>query len=71
MLHCAQFVERVTEVEEGGAGVRLRLSFQLHRVVCRYCRRFVRQMRAVRGAMLRAEPRSEGRTPAAINDSSS
>ena len=55
MLRCSEFVENVTEVEEGAASLRLRFWFQLHRMECVNCRRFLRQMRAVRGAMRREE----------------
>ena len=54
MLRCVQFVELVTPVEERAVGPRLRLELQVHRVVCRHCRRYLRQMRAVSGALQEA-----------------
>ena len=51
MLRCVQFVEQVTAVEERSTGPRVRLEFQVHRVICSHCRRYLRQMRAVRGAL--------------------
>ena len=53
MLRCAEFVEQVTTVEECVAGRWLALRFQLHRLACSHCRRYLRQMRAVLGAMAR------------------
>ena len=54
MLRCMQFVELVTALEERAVGPRLRLQFQVHRVVCRHCRRYLRQMHAVSGALAAA-----------------
>jgi hypothetical protein len=51
MLRCVEFVEQVTEMEEGASRPLARLWFQLHRLACRYCRRYLRQMRAVREVM--------------------
>ena len=51
MLRCVRFVELVTPVEARAVGPRLRLQFQVHRVVCRHCRRYLRQMHAVSGAL--------------------
>jgi len=59
MLRCSEFVEAVTEVEEGAASLPLRFRFRLHRIECANCRRFLRQLRAVRGAMGREEQRGE------------
>ena len=55
MLPCVEFVERVTDVTDGAASRRLWLAFQLHRLACAYCRRYLRQMRAIRGALRRRE----------------
>ena len=55
MLRCAQFVEQVTEVEEGAAGAWTRLAFHLHRLTCRHCRRYLRQLRAVRAVLFRPD----------------
>lgn len=55
MLRCAEFVDQVTTVEEGVAPTSLRLTFHLHRLVCSHCRRYLRQMRAVRSALRRHE----------------
>ena len=54
MLRCVQFVEQLSEVEEGTASLTTRLSFRLHRLTCRHCRRYLRQMRAVRAVMRNA-----------------
>lgn len=53
MLRCVEFVEQVTTVEEGVAERRLWLAFQAHRLLCSHCRRYLRQMRAVRGVLPR------------------
>jgi hypothetical protein len=53
MLRCAEFVDQVTTVEDGAAPTSLRLAFQLHRLVCSHCRRYLRQMRVVRSALRR------------------
>ena len=64
MLRCSEFVEQLTTVEEGVAPTRLQLAFHLHRLVCSHCRRYLRQMRAVRAATrLRAEE-EDARPPA-------
>lgn len=34
-----------------GAALLLRLRVRLHLLICRYCRRFLRQLRLIRGAM--------------------
>ena len=52
MLRCVEFVEQVTTIEERAAPPRPWVAFQLHRWICRHCRRYLRQMRAVRGALL-------------------
>jgi hypothetical protein len=74
MPHCSEFVEQVTAVEEGAAPRRLWLGFHLHRLACSRCRRYLRQMRALRGALGRqaasdvpVDPLSsqEGEAPAA------
>ena len=51
MLRCVEFVEQVTEVDEAVSRPVVRLWFELHRIACRHCRRYLRQMRAVRAAM--------------------
>ena len=64
MLRCIPFVELVTLVEEGAVRRRRRLQFQVHRVVCRHCRRHLGQLRAVRGALEvagRDSPREEAK----------
>lgn len=60
MLRCSEFVEHVTAVEEGAASASLRFWFQVHRLECVRCRRYLRQMRAVRGAMSHLD--TEGQT---------
>jgi len=65
MLHCVDFVEQVTALEEGRATGLTWLRFHLHRLACAHCRRYLRQMRAVRVAlgMLRPDAGPRGELP--------
>lgn len=53
MLTCKQVARTIAADELATAGWRRRLSVRLHLVMCRHCRRYARQLRAIGGAARR------------------
>lgn len=51
MLTCQEVTKLVTEYIDGELPVMARLRFLMHLSMCRHCRRYLRQMRAVVAAM--------------------
>lgn len=47
MLTCRQMSERASDIVDGHASWRERLSARLHVVMCVHCRRYFRQLRLV------------------------
>lgn len=58
MLSCREVTELVSDYLEGDLPRRERLRVQVHILMCRYCRRYLSQMRKVVGILrgLPAEP---------------
>jgi hypothetical protein len=55
MLTCRDVTELATDYEEGALSVRKRFEVRLHLVMCRFCRRYLVQMRAVAEALRRPD----------------
>ncbi|WP_372719689.1 zf-HC2 domain-containing protein [Immundisolibacter sp.] len=51
MISCRDFTEQATDYLESQLGWRQRLAIRLHLLVCEGCRRYLRQYRAVCGAL--------------------
>ncbi len=51
MMKCREVAERVTDYLEGGLAGGDRFRFRLHIAMCRHCRRYLRQMKALVGAL--------------------
>ncbi|WP_022958772.1 hypothetical protein [Spongiibacter tropicus] len=51
MLKCREFVDTVDALVEGELTVRQRLSMRLHWFICKHCRRYLSQLRALLGAI--------------------
>lgn len=56
MLKCRDFVERADGLLDGSLSRRQRLSLRLHSVLCRHCRRYLRQLRALLAAIPAVHP---------------
>lgn len=52
MLKCRALVENADQLLDGAVNRRQRLAMKMHLLMCRHCRRYVRQL----GALLRAIP---------------
>lgn len=67
MLNCRDVTERATEYLEGTLSWKARLQFRLHLALCRFCRRYVEQLRlTIRalgdlGSLLRGEAEPSAR----------
>ncbi len=53
MLSCKEVAILIASDELAAAGWRRRLAVQLHLLMCRYCRRYVAQLRAIAAATRR------------------
>jgi hypothetical protein len=58
MLSCREVSERASDLIDGRASWRVRTEARLHLLMCRHCRRYVRQLRLTVQA-LRSTGRSE------------
>ena len=47
MLSCKEVTRIVASDELAGAGWRRRLAIRIHLLICRYCRRYAAQLRAI------------------------
>lgn len=57
MLNCRELVQETTaEPDLASRERRLRWSVRLHLMMCRHCRRYVRQMRALLGLLAQKPP---------------
>ncbi len=65
MLTCRNVTELATDYQEGALSLRRRLEVRLHLLMCRFCRRYLAQMRTVADALRRLPP--EG-PPEAVGD---
>jgi anti-sigma factor RsiW len=65
MLTCRDVTELATDYQEGALSLRRRLEVRLHLLICRFCRRYLAQMRTVADALHRLPP--EG-PPEAVSD---
>ncbi|MGD9661225.1 MAG: zf-HC2 domain-containing protein [Porticoccaceae bacterium] len=52
MLKCREVVDNADQLLDGNISRRQRLALKMHLLICRHCRRYVRQLRA----LLRAIP---------------
>lgn len=57
MLRCRELVDHADQLLDGSANRRQRFAIKLHLLMCRHCRRYVRQLQA----LLQAIPRMHGR----------
>ncbi len=62
MLNCRELVQETTANPDILDGGRLRLGVRLHLMMCRYCRRYVRQLQRLL-AMLRRQRDSDKTCP--------
>jgi len=51
MLSCREVAHLVASDADAGAGWRVRLSVCLHQAMCRHCKRYAAQLRAIGDAM--------------------
>jgi anti-sigma factor ChrR (cupin superfamily) len=58
MLSCKALVARASEFLDGELGIGQRMSVRMHLVMCRHCRRFIKQMRLSQ-AVLRKLPQGQ------------
>ncbi|WP_397378139.1 zf-HC2 domain-containing protein [Pseudomonas sp.] len=58
MLSCKALVARSSEFLDGELGIGQRMSVRMHLVMCRHCRRFIKQMRLSQ-AVLRKLPQGQ------------
>ena len=65
MLTCRDVTELATDYQEGALSLGRRLEVRLHVLMCRFCRRYLAQMRTVADALRRLPP--EG-PPTAVNE---
>lgn len=65
MLTCREVSRAVASDELGHAGLRRRFGARLHLLMCRHCRRYAAQLRAIAGAARRLA-RGEQEDPARI-----
>jgi anti-sigma factor ChrR (cupin superfamily) len=56
MLTCRDVTELATDYQEGALSLRRRLEVHLHLLMCRFCRRYLAQMRTVAEALARLPP---------------
>ncbi len=63
MLNCRELVQETTANPDILDGDRLRLSVRLHLMMCRHCRRYVRQLRRLL-ALLRRQGGNDATCPA-------
>ena len=54
MLSCSEVTEKTSDFLDGDLGLVARAEVWMHLIVCRHCRRFVRQMRATVAMLRRA-----------------
>lgn len=68
MLKCEHVTEKADALVDGSElSRRERFALRLHLMMCRHCRRYVRQMRALLGFLPRQEePLEEARTEAIL-----
>jgi anti-sigma factor ChrR (cupin superfamily) len=68
MLKCKHVTEKADALVDGSElSRRERFALRLHLMMCRHCRRYVRQMRALLGFLPReAEPLEDARTEAIL-----
>lgn len=68
MLKCEHVTEKADALVDGSElSRRERFALRLHLMMCRHCRRYVRQMRALLGLLPRQEePLEEARTEAIL-----
>lgn len=57
MLKCREIVDNADQLLNGDLNRRQRLAIKMHLLMCRHCRRYVRQLRA----LLRAIPFMHGK----------
>lgn len=57
MLKCREIVDNADQLLDGNISRRQRLDLKMHLLICRHCRRYVRQLRA----LLRAIPFMHGK----------
>ena len=55
MMSCKQVCDSASEIVDGDLGAWQRLQIRYHLLICRYCRRYIRQFNLMVGAL--------GRTP--------
>lgn len=55
MLTCKELVARTSDYLDGQLDLRARLAVRSHLLLCRHCRRFVRQMRLSQAVLQRLE----------------
>ena len=51
MLKCREFIDTADALIDGELSARQRLSMRLHWFICRHCRRYLRQLRALLSAI--------------------
>jgi anti-sigma factor RsiW len=51
MLSCQDVTEKSSALIDGELGLRERLAIRMHLAMCRHCRRFVRHLRLLVGAL--------------------
>lgn len=51
MLKCREFIDTADALIDGELSTRQRLSMRLHWFICRHCRRYLRQLRALLSAI--------------------
>ncbi len=56
MLTCRQMSERASDIVDGQASWRERVSARLHVMMCDHCRRYFRQLRLVIATLHRMRP---------------
>ena len=68
MLKCQHLVEKADALVDGSPiSRRERFALRLHLIMCRHCRRYVRQLRALLGFLPREEtPLDDARTEAIL-----
>lgn len=53
MLTCRQLVAQSSDLLDGQLGIRQRLALRRHLLLCRHCRRFMRQLRLTQATLRR------------------
>lgn len=59
MLTCKNVCENSTELIERKSGLWARFMFRVHLMMCKHCRRFVRQLEATMGVTRRVDQADE------------